>query len=65
MSYSLQIGSGDQMDVSGLEGLVIPLLAPLLGDNPPLPLRGAPGKKPGGYQKKWLLQDDGLFTHFS
>jgi hypothetical protein len=47
---SLQQNPGDQMDVSGLDGLNdTPLLAPLLkSDNPPLPLGGAPGKtKPG------------------
>jgi transposase InsO family protein len=61
---SLQKSSGDQMDVSGLDGLNdTPLLAPVLeSDNPPLPLTGAQREKPRELTKKWLLQEDGGYV---
>jgi hypothetical protein len=59
---SLQQSPGDQMDVSGADGLNDnPLLAPVLeSDNPPLPLGGVPGKT-RDLSKKWLLQEDGSY----
>jgi hypothetical protein len=50
---ALQKSPGDQMDVTGVDGLNdTPLLAPVLeSDNPPLPLRGTPGKTRDYIQK--------------